>query len=62
MTYSTIKPLDRGNFDWPEFLADAERAGIDVPIAFINFLMPDAPSDYLPRSMDAWRKKTSSQN
>ena len=40
MTYSTIKPLDRGNFDWKGFLADAEHAGIHVPIAFINFIMP----------------------
>jgi len=62
MTYSTIKPLDRGNFDWAEFLADADRAGIDVPIAFINFLMPEDPSDYLPRSMATWRNKTSSQH
>ena len=58
MTDSTIKPLDRGNFDWAKFVADADRAGINVPIAFINFKIPDAPSDYLPRSIAAWHKGT----
>ena len=61
MTRSTIKPLDRGNFDWAEFIADAERAGIHVPVAFINFKISDDPSDYLPRSLAAWRRESSSQ-
>ncbi len=62
MTYSTINSLDSGNFDWAKFLADADRVGIDVPIAFINFLMPYELDDYLPRSINAWRQKTGGLN
>jgi len=62
MQNSTIKPLDRGDFDWTEFLDDAKSFGIDVPVTFINVLIADAPSDYLPRSMAAWRAYTDGQN
>jgi len=62
MQNSTIKSLDRGNFDWTEFMDDAKSFGIDVPVTFINVLIADAPSDYLPRSMAAWRAYTDGQN
>lgn len=61
MTHDTIKPLDLGNFDWAEYVADAERAGIHVPITFINFKIPDAPSDYLPRSIAVWNQRINGQ-
>ncbi len=54
MTHDTIKPLDHGNFDWAEFVADAESAGIHVPTTFINFKILEAPIDYLPRLMAEW--------
>ena len=62
MQNSTIMPLDRGDFDWTEFMDDAKSIGIDVPVTFINVLIADAPSDYLPRSMAAWRRYTDGQN
>jgi hypothetical protein len=62
MQRSTIKSLDRGDFDWAGFMDESKAIGIDVPVTFINVLIQDPPSDYLPRSMAAWRRYTDSQN
>lgn len=58
MDRTTLLPLDEGAFDWPGFIATADAAGLRVPVAFINFKIPAPVSDYLPRSLAAWRRAT----
>lgn len=51
---STIKPLDRGNFDLTGFLTSLKHANYNGPIGFINFKIPDKPAVYLKNSIVKW--------
>jgi sugar phosphate isomerase/epimerase len=60
MDRTTIRPLDESAFDWAGFIAMTDAAGLRVPVAFINFKIPAPVTDYLPRSLAAWRRATGS--
>lgn len=56
MDTTTIKPLDRGNYDVRIFLRALKVNRYKGPIGFINFKIAEKPEDYLDRSMRIWRK------
>lgn len=58
MDRTTIRSLDESAFDWAGFIATCDAAGLRVPVAFINFKIPAPVTDYLPRSLSAWRRAT----
>ncbi|MEY2879023.1 MAG: hypothetical protein RLZZ15_1403 [Verrucomicrobiota bacterium] len=58
MDRTTIHSLDESAFDWAGFVALTDAAGLRVPVAFINFKIPAPVTDYLPRSLAAWRRAT----
>lgn len=56
MDTTTIKPLDRGNYDVKKFLRALKSVHYNGPIGFINFKINEEPKDYLSRSLVAWNK------
>lgn len=54
MNASTIKSLDKSDYDLRPFLRLVKQSGFDGPIGFINFKLPSKPEDYLERTMKKW--------
>jgi sugar phosphate isomerase/epimerase len=54
MDTTTIKPLDKGNFDTSGFLSAVGRSGYRGAIGFINFSIKEKPPGYLKRSIQKW--------
>ena len=56
MDTTTIKPLDRGNYDVRKFVKALTVNKFEGPIGFINFKIEEDPEKYLSRSIMTWRK------
>jgi sugar phosphate isomerase/epimerase len=56
MNKSTIKPLDQGDYDLRPLIRALDAVGYEGPVGLMNFKIEAEPSDYLARSIEAWRR------
>lgn len=58
MDKSTIKPLGEGEYDLSTFLIALKSINYKGPVGFINFKIDEnkAPKEYLPASLQTWKK------
>lgn len=53
---STIKPLGQGDYDLRGFVRILKSSGYKGAVGLMNFKLPEAPSNYLPRSLEIWKR------
>ena len=54
MNSSTVKSLEKSEYDLIPFMKLTKKYGSDVPLGFINFKMTEDPKIYLKNTMDKW--------
>ena len=56
MDKTTIQPLEDGKYDFAPFLKALKKAEFKGPVGYINFKFDKEPEDYLPKSMEEWKR------
>jgi len=56
MDKTTIQPLEDGVYDYAKFLTALKRINYKGPVGYINFGFEKEPEDYLPKSLEEWKK------
>ena len=56
MNMTTIQPLEDGAYDLAPFLKALKKANYKGPVGYINFQFTKTPDDYLPKSLEEWKR------
>ena len=53
---SKTENQEDGKYDYAPFLEALKEAEFKGPVGYINFKFDKEPDDYLPRSMEEWKR------